>query len=107
MYRITTNGKEYYADTVYPVSVADNGCYILDSAATGGIVAKVYDGGNVIDKVYRLREDSLKGNEPMCTYKLLSGAEKLGQHENEINSLTQQLGEAVELIYQADMNTIG
>lgn len=26
---------------------------------------------------------------------------------NEIDSLTQQLGEAVEQIYQADMNTIG
>ena len=31
----------------------------------------------------------------------------LEEANNEIDSLTQQLGEAVEQIYQADMNTIG
>ena len=31
----------------------------------------------------------------------------LEEANNEIDSLTQQLGEAVETIYQADMNTIG
>lgn len=31
----------------------------------------------------------------------------LEEANNEIDSLTQQLGEAVEAIYQADMNTIG
>ena len=32
---------------------------------------------------------------------------ELEEANNEIDSLTQQLGEAVEQIYQADMNTIG
>lgn len=32
---------------------------------------------------------------------------ELEKANNEIDSLTQQLGEAVEQIYQADMNTIG
>nr|DAM19037.1 MAG TPA: hypothetical protein [Caudoviricetes sp.] len=31
----------------------------------------------------------------------------LEEANNEIGSLTQQLGEAVETIYQADMDTIG
>ena len=31
----------------------------------------------------------------------------LEEANNEIDSLTQQLGEAVEQIYQSDMNTIG
>lgn len=32
---------------------------------------------------------------------------ELEEANNEIDSLTQQLGEAVEQIYQTDMNTIG
>lgn len=32
---------------------------------------------------------------------------ELEEANNEIDSLTQQLGEAVEQIYQADINTIG
>lgn len=32
---------------------------------------------------------------------------ELEEANNEIDSLTQQLGEAVEQIYKADMNTIG
>ena len=85
MYQITTNGKVYYADTVYPVSVADNGCYILDSADTGGIVAKMYNGEHIIDQVFRLREDALKGSEPLCTYEPLSGARALGESETALN----------------------
>ena len=91
MYQITTNGKVYYADTIYPVSVADNGCYILDSTATGGIVAKIYNGEFITDQVFRLRADALNGSEPLCTYEPLSGARALGESENEVGSLTQQL----------------
>ena len=105
MYQITTNGKVYYADTIYPVSVADNGCYILDSADTGGIVAKMYNGEHIIDQVFRLREDALKGSEPLCTYELLSGARAFGESENEVDSLTQKLGEAAE--YKAALNILG
>lgn len=105
MYRITTNGKVYYADIIYPVSVAYNGCYILDGADTGGIVAKIYNGENITDQVFRLRADALKGSEPLCTYEPLSGARALGESETEVDSLTQKLGEAAE--YKTALNILG
>ena len=41
MYKVNSNGNVYFADTVLPVIVADNGCYILSEEDTGGVVAKI------------------------------------------------------------------
>ena len=37
MYKVNSNGNVYFADTVLPIIVADNGCYILSEGDTGGI----------------------------------------------------------------------
>ena len=41
MYKVNSNGNVYFADTVLPVIVADNGCYIFSKEDTGGVVAKI------------------------------------------------------------------
>ena len=41
MYKVNINGNVYFADTVLPIIVADNGCYILSEGDTGGVVAKI------------------------------------------------------------------
>ena len=41
MYKVNSNGNVYFADTVLPVIVADNGYYILPEEDTGGVAAKI------------------------------------------------------------------
>ena len=41
MYKVNSNGNVYFADTVLPIIVADNGCYIFSEGETGGVVAKI------------------------------------------------------------------
>ena len=41
MYKVNSNGNVYFADTVLPIIVDDNGCYILSEGDTGGVVAKI------------------------------------------------------------------
>ena len=41
MYKVNSNDSVYFADTVLPVIVADNGYYILSEGDTGGVVAKI------------------------------------------------------------------
>ena len=41
MYKVNSNGNVCFADTVLPIIVADNGCYILSEGDTGGVVAKI------------------------------------------------------------------
>ena len=41
MYKVNSNGNVYFSDTVLPIIVADNGCYILSEGDTGGVVAKI------------------------------------------------------------------
>ena len=41
MYKVNSNGNVYFADTVLPIIVADNGCHILSEGDTGGVVAKI------------------------------------------------------------------
>lgn len=95
MYLIKTDAGNYYADTVYPVTVADNGCYIIDDEATGGIVAKLYDGERMADKVFRLRDDALHGTESLCTYEAVSGAEALAQYKAALHELGVETEESV------------
>ena len=41
MYKVNSNGNVYFADTVLPIVVAYNGCYIFSEEDTGGVVAKI------------------------------------------------------------------
>ena len=99
MYKVNSNGNVYFADTVLPVIVADNGCYILCREDTGGVVAKISveteDGTQLADMVFRTREDGLHGTEPMCTYEPISGAELLSAYENALNELGVETEETI------------
>ena len=99
MYKVNSNGSVYFADTVLPIIVADNGCYILCREDTGGVVAKISveteDGTQLADMVFRTREDGLHGTEPMCTYEPISGAELLSAYENALNELGVETEESV------------
>ena len=91
MYKVNSNGNVYFADTVLPVIVADNGCYILSKEDTGGVVAKISaeteDGAQLADKVFRTREDGLRGTEPLCTYEQISGAPMMEVYESALHEL--------------------
>lgn len=99
MYKVNSNGNVYFAETVLPVIVADNGCYILCREDTGGVVAKISveteDGTQMADMVFRTREDGLHGTEPMCTYEPISGAELLYAYENALNELGVETEETI------------
>ena len=41
MYKVNSNSNVYFSDTVLPIIVADNGCYILSEGDTGGVVTKI------------------------------------------------------------------
>lgn len=91
MYKVKSGGIVYYADTVLPVTVADNGRYILCKKDIGGVAAKISaeteDGTQMADRVFRTGEDGLHGTEPMCTYEPISGAELLSAYESALNEL--------------------
>ena len=91
MYKVNSNGNVYFADTVLPVIVADNGCYILSEGDTGGVVAKISveteDGRQLADKVFRTRENGLHGTEPLCTYEQISSAQMMAVYESALHEL--------------------
>ena len=99
MYQVKSNGSVYYAETVLPVIVADNGCYILCREDTGGVVAKISveteDGTQLADKVFRTREDGLRGTEPLCTYEQISGAQMMAVYESALHELGVETEESV------------
>ena len=99
MYKVNSNGNVYFADTVFPVIVADNGCYILSEGDTGGVVAKISveteEGRQLEDKVFRTRENGLHGTEPLCTYEQISGAQMMVVYENALHELGVETEEAI------------
>ena len=99
MYKINSNGNVYFADTVFPVIVADNGCYILSEGDTGGVVAKISveteDGTQLEDMVFRTQEDGLRGTEPLCTYEQISGAQMMSVYESALHELGVETEESV------------
>ena len=99
MYQVKSNGSVYYAETVLPVIVADNGCYILSKEDTGGVVAKISveteDGTQLADKVFRTRENGLHGTEPLCTYEQISGAQMMAVYESALHELGVETEESV------------
>ena len=99
MYKVNSNGNVYFADTVLPVIVADNGCYILSEGDTGGVVAKISveteEGRQLEDKVFRTRENGLHGTEPLCTYEQISGAQMMAVYESALHELGVETEEAI------------
>ena len=99
MYKVNSNGNVYFADTVLPIIVADNGCYILSEGDTGGVVAKISveteEGRQLADKVFRTRENGLHGTEPLCTYKQISSAQMMAVYESALHELGVETEESV------------
>ena len=91
MYKVNSNGNVYFADTVLPIIVAYNGCYIFSEGDTGGVVAKISvetgDGTQLDDMVFRTQEDGLRGTEPLCTYEQISGAQMMAVYESALHEL--------------------
>ena len=99
MYKVNSNGNVYFADTVLPIIVADNGCYILSEGDTCGVVAKISveteDGRQLADKVFRTRENGLHGTEPLCTYEQISGAQMMAVYESALHELGVETEEVI------------
>ena len=99
MYKVNSNGNVYFADTVLPIIVADNGCYSLSEEDTGGVVAKISveteDGRQLADKVFRTRENGLHGTEPLCTYEQISGAQMMAVYESALHELGVETEEVI------------
>ena len=99
MYKVNSNGNVYFADTVLPIIVADNGFYILSEEDTGGVVAKISveteEGRQLADKVFRTRENGLHGTEPLCTYEPISGAQMMAVYESALHELGVETEEVV------------
>ena len=99
MYKVNSNDNVYFADTVLPVIVADNGCYILSEGDTGGVVAKISveteEGRQLADKVFRTRENGLHGTEPLCTYEQISGAQMMAVYESALHELGVETEEVI------------
>ena len=99
MYKVNSNGNVYFADTVLPIIVADNGCYILSKEDTGGVVAKISveteEGRQLEDKVFRTRENGLHGTEPLCTYEQISGAQMMAVYESALHELGVETEEVI------------
>ena len=99
MYKVNSNGNVYFADTVLPVIVAANGCYILSEGDTGGVVAKISveteEGRQLADKVFRTRENGLHGTEPLCTHEHISGAQMMAVYESALHELGVETEEVI------------
>lgn len=95
MYKVNAGNETFYSEAANPVKIAENGSYILCSESEREGYAVDAVGGGETTQVVNGSVEHVNGTELVAG--LISEAE----------TLTQQLGEAVEAIYQADMNTIG
>lgn len=95
MYKVNTGGESFYSETANPVKIAENGSYILcNESEREGYAVDATGGGETM----RVINGSVEH---------VNGAELVAGLISEAETLTQQLGEAVETIYQADMDNIG
>lgn len=95
MYKVNTGNKTFYSEAANPVKIAENGSYILcgESEREGYAVDAAGDGETM---------QVINGS-----VERVNGAALVAGLISEAETLTQQLGEAVETIYQADMDNIG
>lgn len=97
MYRIIeTGGAEHLSDTIVPIRVAKNGCYVRAKDDPDGFTGKIQvdteDGQSLMDKVFVLPGKTLTGSEPEAIYR-----EDYGMPV--INELENDLAQAYELLY--------
>lgn len=95
MYKVKANDGVFYSEAANPVKLAANGSYVLckESERDGYAVDAVGDG-----ETMQVIDGSVER---------VNGTALVADLVSETVTLTQQLGEAVGTIYQADMNTIG
>lgn len=95
MYKVNTGSETFYSEAANPVKIAENGSYILcDESERDGYAVDATGSGETMQVINGSVEH-------------INGAELVAGLISEAETLTRQLGEAVEIIYQADMNTIG
>lgn len=95
MYKVNTGSDVFYSEAANPVKTAENGSYILcDESEREGYAVDATGGGETMQVVNGSVEH-------------VNGAELVAGLISEAETLTQQLGEAVEAIYNSDMATIG
>lgn len=95
MYKVNTGGEAFYSEAANPVKTAENGSYILCGESEREGYAVDATGG---EETMRVINGSVEH---------VNGAELVAGLISEAETLTQQLGEAVETIYNSDMATIG
>ena len=95
MYKVNTGSETFYSEAANPVKIAENGSYSLcDESERDGYAVDATGSGETMQVINGSVEH-------------INGAERVAGLISEAETLTRQLGEAVEIIYQADMNTIG
>lgn len=95
MYKVNAGGKAFYSEAANPVKIAENGSYILcGESERDGYAVDATGGGETMRVINGSAEH-------------VNGAELVAGLISEAETLTQQLGEAVEAIYNSDMATIG
>ena len=95
MYKVNTGSETFYSEAANPVKTAENGSYILcDESEREGYAVDATGGGETMQVVNGSVEH-------------VNGAELVAWLISESETLTQQLGEAVEAIYNSDMASIG
>lgn len=95
MYKVNTGSEAFYSEAANPVKTAENGSYILcDESEREGYAVDAVGGGETMQVINGSVEH-------------VNGAELVAGLISEAETLTQQLGEAVEAIYNSDMATIG
>lgn len=83
MYKIISEQKSYYSDTLVYIRLQENGCYApCPKEKAGGFCAKIPD-----DTVFRLLENSLKGDEPIGQVEEISAAQLMTEYEAALNTL--------------------
>ena len=91
MYKIKSEGKEYFSDTLVYVKKAPNGCYVPCLAEESEyIVAKVPE-----DTIFK---EAIV--EPM------NGGDEFSKSKSEMNEMLQLIADAVEEKYQEDLEVI-
>lgn len=91
MYKIKSEGKEYYSDTLVYVKKAPNGCYVPCLAEEAEYV------------VGKVPEDTIFEN---AEIELLDGGSALAKSENDVDELLAIVAEAVEAQYNEDLEVI-
>lgn len=113
MYVITSNGETRYADSVIPIRLHGNGCYVpCDEADADGFCAKMSvpmkgEDGNeyhgLSDTVFCLAGHELSGTEPVGSYEEMGAAVPLTEAETAVGAVVALTGEVVTVARAAEL----